>query len=125
MQIFVWAAPILAVCALLFALVKANYVSKQSAGNDKMKEIAAAIAEGANAFLFAEYKILAVFIVVLLVLIGAFIGIDTAACTEKHRATGHVGWVFPMHLSTNNLKKEKTNEESNHRQESGYDPDLR
>ena len=80
MQFFVWAAPILAICALLFALYKANYVSKQSAGNDRMKEIAAAIAEGANAFLFAEYKILAIFIVILLVLIGAFIGIDTAVC---------------------------------------------
>ena len=80
MQFFVWAAPILAVCALLFALYKANYVSKQSAGNDRMKEIAAAIAEGANAFLFAEYKILAIFIVILLVLIGAFIGVDTAVC---------------------------------------------
>jgi len=80
MQIFVWAAPILAVCALLFALYKASYVSKQAPGNDRMKEIAAAIAEGANAFLFAEYKILAIFIVILLVLIGAFIGLDTAVC---------------------------------------------
>ena len=80
MQIFVWAAPILAVCALLFALYKASYVSKQSAGSDRMKEIAAAIAEGANAFLFAEYKILAIFIVILLVLIAAFIGLSTAVC---------------------------------------------
>ena len=80
MQIFVWAAPILAICALLFALYKASYVSKQAPGSDRMKEIAAAIAEGANAFLFAEYKILAVFIVILLVLIGAFIGLDTAVC---------------------------------------------
>ncbi len=80
MQIFVWAAPILAVCALLFALYKASYVSKQNPGSDRMKEISAAIAEGANAFLMAEYKILAVFIVILLVLIAAFIGLDTAVC---------------------------------------------
>ena len=85
MQIFVWSAPILAICALLFALYKANYVSKQNPGNDRMKEIAAAIAEGANAFLFAEYKILAVFIVILLVLIGAFIGLDTAVCFLPRR----------------------------------------
>ena len=80
MQIFVWAAPVLAICALLFALYKANYVSKQSPGNSRMQEIAAAIAEGANAFLMAEYKILAIFIVILLVLIAAFIGLDTAVC---------------------------------------------
>ena len=100
MQIFVWAAPILAVCALLFALVKANYVSKQSAGNDKMKEIAAAIAEGANAFLFAEYKILAVFIVVLLVLIGAFIGIDTAVCFLAGALFSILAGFFGMKVAT-------------------------
>ena len=100
MQIFVWAAPILAVCALLFALFKANYVSKQSAGNDKMKEIAAAIAEGANAFLFAEYKILAIFIVILLVLIGAFIGIDTAACFLAGALFSILAGFFGMKVAT-------------------------
>ncbi len=80
MQIFVWAAPILAVCALLFALYKASYVSKQNPGSERMKEISSAIAEGANAFLMAEYRILAIFIVVLLALIAAFIGLDTAVC---------------------------------------------
>ena len=100
MQIFVWAAPILAVCALLFALVKANYVSKQSAGNDKMKEIAAAIAEGANAFLFAEYKILAIFIVILLVLIGAFIGIDTAICFLAGALFSILAGFFGMKVAT-------------------------
>ncbi len=80
MQIFVWAAPILAVCALLFALYKASYVSKQNPGSERMKEISSAIAEGANAFLMAEYKILAIFIVILLALIAVFIGLDTAVC---------------------------------------------
>jgi K(+)-stimulated pyrophosphate-energized sodium pump len=45
-----------------------------------MKEIAAAIAEGADAFLHSEYKILAIFIVALFVLIGAFIDWLTAVC---------------------------------------------
>ena len=53
-----YAAPVLAVLALVFAFVKASSVSKQDAGTDRMKEIASAISEGARAFLFAEYKIL-------------------------------------------------------------------
>ena len=40
------------------------------AGTDRMKEIADAIAEGARAFLGAEYKILVIFVAVLFVLIG-------------------------------------------------------
>lgn len=43
-------------------------VSKQDAGTDRMKEIAGAIAEGARAFLTAEYKILVIFVAVLFVL---------------------------------------------------------
>ena len=45
-----------------------------------MQEIAAAIAEGANAFLTSEYKILAIFIVALFALIAIFINIGTALC---------------------------------------------
>ena len=60
-----WLIPILAVCALCFAAYKANYVSKAPAGTPRMQEIAAARAEGADAFLMSEYKILAVFIAVL------------------------------------------------------------
>ena len=80
MDMIVWLAPILSVVALLFAAYKARYVSKASAGNDRMQEIAAAIAEGANAFLTSEYKILAIFIVVLFALIAIFINIGTAIC---------------------------------------------
>ena len=50
------------VAALLFALVKSSWVAKQDAGTDKMKEIAGHIREGAMAFLYAEYKSLAVFV---------------------------------------------------------------
>ena len=45
-----------------------------------MKEIAGAIAEGARAFLMAEYKILVIFVVVLFVLIGFGISWVTAVC---------------------------------------------
>ena len=67
-------APALAVVALLFAFYKIAFVSKQDAGTERMKEIAAAINDGAKAFLFAEYKILAIFVVVLFIAIGLGLG---------------------------------------------------
>ena len=67
-------APALAVGALLFAFYKIAFVSKQDAGTERMKEIAAAINDGAKAFLFAEYKILAIFVVVLFIAIGLGLG---------------------------------------------------
>ena len=72
--------PIAAVIALLFAAYLAGKVGKQDAGTDRMKEIAGAIAEGARAFLMAEYKILVIFVVVLFVLIGFGISWVTAVC---------------------------------------------
>ena len=80
MEGLIWLAPVLSVVALLFALYKALYVSKAPAGTDRMQEIASAIAEGANAFLMSEYKILAIFIVVLFALIALFINFGTAVC---------------------------------------------
>lgn len=73
--------PAAAVLALLFAVYLANKVSRQSVGTDRMKEISGAIAEGARAFLTAEYKILIIFVAVLFVLIGIGIGSwVTAVC---------------------------------------------
>ena len=68
------AVPVAAVLALLFAAYLAAKVSKQDAGTDRLKEIAGAIAEGARAFLTAEYKILVIFVAVLFVLIGIGVG---------------------------------------------------
>ena len=70
MDNYMYLVPVAAVVALLFAAFLANKVSKMDAGTDRMKEIADAIAEGARAFLGAEYKILVIFVAVLFVLIG-------------------------------------------------------
>ena len=74
MENYMYLVPVAAVLALLFAAYLAAKVSKQDAGTERMKEIAGAIAEGARAFLTAEYKILIVFVVVLFVLIGLGVG---------------------------------------------------
>ena len=74
MNNYMYLVPVAAVIALLFAAYLAAKVSRQDAGTERMKEIAGAIAEGARAFLTAEYKILIVFVVVLFVLIGLGVG---------------------------------------------------
>jgi K(+)-stimulated pyrophosphate-energized sodium pump len=81
MEKWMFLVPAAAVIALLFAVYLANKVSRQSVGTDRMKEISGAIAEGARAFLTAEYKILVIFVAVLFVLIGVGIGSwVTAVC---------------------------------------------
>ena len=69
-----------AVLALIFAFVLTQKVNAVEEGTDRMKEIASAIAEGARAFLFAEYRILAIFIVVLFVVILLVRDPLTAVC---------------------------------------------
>ena len=62
--------PVLGVLGLLFAFFQAQKIQKEDSGNERMKEIAHAIAEGAQAFLFAEYKILLFFVCSLFLCIG-------------------------------------------------------
>ena len=57
-------APIMGVVGLVVAILIYNYIKAQPAGNEKMAEIAEAIHDGAMAFLKREYKVLAVFMVV-------------------------------------------------------------
>ena len=92
--------PAAAVIALIFAAYKAIYVKKADAGNERMQEIAAAIAEGANAFLMAEYKILAVFIAVLFVLMGLLISWGTAICFLLGAGFSILAGFFGMRVAT-------------------------
>ncbi len=68
------------ILAVLYALVLSHRVSKASDGTDRMKEIASAIAEGAHAFLFSEYKFMAIFIVVLFIILWILRGLPTSIC---------------------------------------------
>ncbi len=56
--------PLTGLLALGYALTRARWVGKQDPGTDEMQEIAAAIAEGANAFLRREYRVLIFFVLV-------------------------------------------------------------
>jgi K(+)-stimulated pyrophosphate-energized sodium pump len=68
-QLF-YAVPAMGVIGLLYTLIKFNWVSKQEAGNARMKEISTYIAEGAMAFLKAEWKILGYFVAIVALLLG-------------------------------------------------------
>ncbi|QNS42286.1 sodium-translocating pyrophosphatase [Chryseobacterium manosquense] len=62
--------PIFGILALIYTFVQSAWVSKQNAGNDRMKEISGHIADGAMAFLKAEYKIMLYFVVIVSILLG-------------------------------------------------------
>ena len=66
----IYLVPAFGILALLFTFIKSSWVTKQDAGTDRMKEIAKYISEGAMAFLKAEYKILAYYVVIAAVLLG-------------------------------------------------------
>ena len=65
MKELLFLVPVVGLAGLLFAIFLKSYVIKQDPGNDKMREIADAIAEGARAFLASEYRILVIFVAVL------------------------------------------------------------
>lgn len=69
MDLFVL-VPIFGVVALLYTFLQSRWVNKQNAGNEKMKTISGYIADGAMAFLKAEYKILTYFVVVVAILLA-------------------------------------------------------
>jgi len=69
MDLLVKFLPVFGVLALLFVFVKNVWVSKQEVGDAKMARIAKNIADGAMSFLKAEYKILALFVAAVAVLL--------------------------------------------------------
>ena len=66
-MIFVLAAGVL---ALLFSVWKTQWIEAQDQGTEKMKVIGSSIAEGAMAFLKAEYRVLTVFVIAVAILLG-------------------------------------------------------
>lgn len=92
--------PAAALLALLFAAYKASFVNRSEPGNERMQEIATAIAEGANAFLMSEYKILAIFITALFILMGFLIGWGTAICFLFGALFSILAGFFGMRVAT-------------------------
>ena len=70
MNSYVYLVPAMGLIGLLYTFWKFVWVSKQDAGTDRMKEISTYIAEGAMAFLRAEWKILTYFVLIVGLLLG-------------------------------------------------------
>ncbi len=101
MEKMIYAAPALSVLALLYAVFLAGKIGREKEGNERMKEIAGAISEGARAFLQAEYRILVIFVAVLFVLIGLGIGNwITAACFLLGSGASVMAGYFGMNVAT-------------------------
>ncbi|MFA6670894.1 MAG: sodium/proton-translocating pyrophosphatase, partial [Bacillota bacterium] len=77
---FFYVVPVAGIVALIFAFVLSSRIEKADAGNDRMKEIASYIQEGAMAFLTREYRSLAIFVIVLFLVLTFLIGWQTAVC---------------------------------------------
>ena len=69
-QNLIFLIPVFGVLALLFTFWKSAWVTKQEVGTERMARIANSIAEGAMAFLKAEYRVLSVFVLAVAVLLG-------------------------------------------------------
>lgn len=76
MENLLYLTPIFGVVALIYMAFLSSWVSKQDAGNDRMREIAGYIAEGAMSFLKAEYKVLAIFVLVACILLGGLTSME-------------------------------------------------
>ncbi|HUT77132.1 MAG TPA: sodium/proton-translocating pyrophosphatase, partial [Polyangia bacterium] len=87
LETMMYVAPIAGVLALAYAFFKAAAINKADAGTDKMKEIAGHIREGAMAFLGREYRVLAIFVVV----VGAIL---VAANWDMEQSSWMVGLSF-------------------------------
>ncbi|MDK2879209.1 MAG: K(+)-stimulated pyrophosphate-energized sodium pump [Thermoanaerobacteraceae bacterium] len=78
MENLIVSAPVMGIVALAFAYMLAMRVVKSPAGDERMREISDAIHEGAMAFLFREYRTLAIFVIVMFIVISIFINWQTA-----------------------------------------------
>jgi len=80
----IYLIPAAGVLALVFALFKAQWVKGQDAGDANMQRIAGHIQEGAMAFLSREYRVLAVFVVV----VGVLLAVGNAGLESSHWLIG-------------------------------------
>lgn len=79
MNTITYVIPIAGIIGLLYTFYKSSWISKQDIGNEKMGTISKNIADGAMAFLSAEYKVLAIFVVAVAILLGFSANPDTSS----------------------------------------------
>ena len=80
MDNLIFLVPVMGAIGLIYTFIKSNWVARQDAGNERMREISQYIAEGAMAFLRAEWKILGYFVV----LVGILLAVMATSNPHSH-----------------------------------------
>ncbi len=93
-------SPVLAVGGLVIALIIYLYVKRQPDGNDKMREIAKLIHDGAMVYLRRQYAVLLIFIVIVAIALGVFININTAIAYIGGAVASMLAGFFGMKAAT-------------------------
>lgn len=89
MESIIYVVPALGILGLLVMAIKSAWVSKQDAGDKNMQELAGYIADGAMAFLKAEWKILSIFVVFAAALLAY-----SGTVHEIHGKEVHSSWII-------------------------------
>ncbi|SDC70176.1 MULTISPECIES: sodium-translocating pyrophosphatase [unclassified Candidatus Frackibacter] len=96
----IYVVPLAGIVALIFAFILRNKVTKADMGTERMKELTAAINEGAMAFLNTEYRNLSIFVVIVAIVIGIFLNIQTAIAFVTGAIFSALAGYFGMQIAT-------------------------
>ena len=99
MEKLIYIVPAMGLIGLLYTYMKFNWVSKQDAGTPRMKEISDYIAEGAMAFLKAEWKVLGYFVVI----VGLLLAVMAQSNPNSHWSIA-VAFVCDLYFCEKDIK---------------------
>lgn len=110
--------PLLGLVALVYTFLQSRWVSKQDAGNEKMRLISGHIADGAMAFLKAEYRVMGYFVIIVAVLLALMglsnekshwsIGLSFVAGAIFSAAAGFIGMKIATKANVRTAEAAKT-----------------
>ncbi|MDF0720356.1 sodium-translocating pyrophosphatase [Kaistella sp. PBT33-4] len=110
--------PIFGIIALIYTFLQSTWVSRQDAGNERMRTISGHIADGAMAFLHAEYRILTYFVIVVAILLALMgfsnsnshwtIGISFIIGAILSAAAGYIGMKIATKANVRTAEAAKT-----------------
>ncbi len=90
-DLVIYLVPVLGIVGLIVMAIKSAWVSKQDAGDKNMQELAGYIADGAMAFLKAEWKVLSIFVVFAAALLAY-----SGTIHQVHGKEIHSSWVIAI-----------------------------